>query len=838
MSVFSIRFRIAFGLVSILISVLITANLAGIVKDPRAEAHNGRSMFCEAVAVNCCLYVTRNDFHSLETMLDSLVRRDSRLLSAAVRRADDGRVLVEIGDHRDNWLSDNQQVGSHFIVPIWSGNEEWGVLEMRFTPIYPTGVEGVLASPWTRYTAFVVATVFLFYFFYLGLMLRFLDPSKAVPNRVRSALDTLAEGLMVLDSKGQIVLVNSAFAEILRIEPEELLGKTASRLPWVTVDDHQRPTEFPWEASISSGTAREGDMLGLLDATEDDSDPESSMRVFLVNSSPVAGHPGGAGVLVSLEDITQLENTRAELTRAKEAAEAANKAKSSFLANMSHEIRTPMNAILGFTDVLRRGMAKDESSQRRHLETIHSSGTHLLNLINDILDLSKVESGRLEIEETDCSPQDVGADVVNVLRFPAHHKGIMLTFESDGPVPTKVRSDPARLRQILTNLVGNAVKFTEKGSVRLVVSYDRDATQLLFKVIDTGVGMPQESLERIFSPFAQADSSVTRRFGGTGLGLSISRRFARVMGGDVVAESELGVGSTFTVSVHADLVEGGQFVDWGDDNATGEADQDVNDSCVRLPNARILVVEDGEENCELLKLVLEEAGAVVALAHDGEEGVEKGLRDDYDAILMDMQMPKMDGYEATATLRAQGLTMPIIALTAHAMKGDDAKCFEAGCSSFLTKPINIDLLLETLAKTIQVSLAADDTAPPPPPSQEHRVDSSNRCDEPLVSRLPLDKPQFRQIVERFVLRLDDQLMSMEKARKARDYNELASLAHWLKGTGGSVGFEEFSKPSARLEKSAQDGDEDAIRSALEDLQALSARIQLPHGPKSETVGSC
>jgi CheY-like chemotaxis protein/HPt (histidine-containing phosphotransfer) domain-containing protein len=486
-------------------------------------------------------------------------------------------------------------------------------------------------------------------------------------------------------------------------------------------------------------------------------------------------------------------------------------------------------------------MAKDEGSQRRHLETIHSSGTHLLNLINDILDLSKVESGRLEIEQTDCSPHDVGAEVVNVLRIPAEQKGITLSFESDGSVPTVVRSDPARLRQILTNLVGNAVKFTEKGSVRLVASYDRSEEQplLVFKVIDTGVGMPPDALERIFSPFAQADSSVTRRFGGTGLGLSISRRFARVMGGDVVVESQVGVGSTFTVTVIADVVDGVQFIDWDNEDPAMDARQHVNASDIRLLRSRILVVEDGEENCELLTLVLEEAGVKVATAHDGEEGVAKALENDYDAILMDMQMPKMDGYEATSILRKKGLTLPIIALTAHAMKGDDVKCYEAGCSGFLTKPINIDLLLETLAKTLDSS-QHDEPAPgmETQTTSAHRVDRTENCDEPLVSRLPLDKPQFRQIVERFVVRLDDQLMSMEKARQARDYSELASLAHWLKGTGGSVGFEEFNKPSAQLEESAKDGDEEAIRSALEDLQALSDRIRMPQRSRSKAVGSC
>lgn len=837
MTWFSVRFRIALGLVGILIVVMATGNLVGLIPDPRQETVMGRQDVSEAIAVNVRHFAMRDEWIALERMLDAAVKQNQDLISAAVIQ-NPGRVRIP---HRVDWDDENREAGSKYRIMLNDGSQVdgkphvWGELQLKFKPIPGTAAWDVIRNPWFNYFAFVGATSFLVYFFNLGLMLRFLDPSKAVPNRVRSALDTLAEGLMVLDSKGHIVLVNSSLADILRLQPDDLIGKPATELPWVDVKTKKLPTDFPWKQALSGGTVREGEMLGLL--KEDD----EQLKVFLVNSSPVSGPNGGqAGVLVSLEDITQLEATRAELTTAKEAAEAANTAKSTFLANMSHEIRTPMNAILGFTDVLRRDIVKDERHRQRHLETIHSSGTHLLNLINDILDLSKVEAGRLEVEQTDCSPRAVVDEVVTVLRVRAEGKGIQLNYESEGEIPEVIQSDPARLRQILTNLIGNAVKFTDEGSVRVIASFHPNSghPQLEFRVVDTGVGMGEDAIGKIFSPFSQADSSITRKFGGTGLGLSISRRFARALGGDVTVESTAGVGSTFTVIIDTGSVDNVPFVAWEQRSAHGPTR--VAPKELVLPRMRILVVEDGEENRELLTLVLREAGAEVDTAEDGLRGVQKAQESPYDAILMDMQMPNMDGYEATRLLRHQGLTLPIIALTAHAMKGDDRKCFDAGCSGFLTKPINIDSLIETLADTCDT---AHDIAPSTETvslenhNTEERISNmnDNQASQPLVSRLPVDKPQFRAIVERFIDRLDDQLSSMEDAWERRDFTQLAELAHWLKGTGGSVGFDEFGKPSAKLERLAKDEQCDEIEESIAALRQLSDRIQ---APDDEVKASC
>ncbi len=308
-------------------------------------------------------------------------------------------------------------------------------------------------------------------------------------------------------------------------------------------------------------------------------------------------------MLASFEDVTQLEETQQELSRSKEAADAANRAKSDFLARMSHEIRTPMNAILGFTDVLRRGFANDARERQEYLDTIHASGEHLLNLINDILDLSKVESGRLEVERIACSPLKLMHEAVTVLRGQAEKKGISLTCEAPAGVPETISTDPVRFRQLLTNLIGNAIKFTEQGGVRVSAQLveDRRGTQLRVDVVDTGIGIAQGTLQRIFDPFVQADTSVTRRFGGTGLGLAISRKFAEALGGDLTVSSKYGEGSVFSFTVDTGALDNVRMIGLDDLRSSEQQEQSGGDIHGQLHEAQILVVDDGESNRKLIQ---------------------------------------------------------------------------------------------------------------------------------------------------------------------------------------------------------------------------------------------
>ena len=385
----------------------------------------------------------------------------------------------------------------------------------------------------------------------------------------------------------------------------------------------------------------------------------------------------------------------------KEASDAANLAKSEFLANMSHEIRTPLTAILGFAEnILDPAISPDE--RNRAIRTIVRNGEHLLEIINDILDLSKIEAGKVEIELLQFSTAQLLADVISVMRVRADSKSLPLELKLLSEIPETVTSDPTRLRQILINLIGNAIKFTEKGSVSLQVTYvETDPLQpkLRFDVVDTGIGMEPYQVAKLFQPFTQADGSMARRFGGTGLGLTISRRFARMLGGDVVVRSTAGRGSTFSFEIDTGNLDGVRFLNQIDELIAG-TDEKPEPEATEL-RCRILLAEDGPDNQVLVSSLLRKLGAEVVLADNGQIAVEKALQEvqagtPFDVILMDMHMPLLDGYKATRHLRMHGYRWPIIALTANAMGGDQQKCLDSGCDDYAVKPINRRKLVQQI----------------------------------------------------------------------------------------------------------------------------------------------
>ena len=394
-------------------------------------------------------------------------------------------------------------------------------------------------------------------------------------------------------------------------------------------------------------------------------------------------------------------------------AECANRAKSEFLANMSHEIRTPMTAILGFTDILLSSVREPASVE--DLQTIKRNGEHLLAIINDILDISKVEAGKLELEMIPWAPRQVVAEVVSLLRVRSDSKGLTLTDEYQGPLPETITTDPARLRQILLNLVGNAIKFTETGGVRIVtrlVESPEGDPKLRFDVIDTGIGIPEEQIESLFEPFTQADGSSRRRFEGTGLGLTISRRLAGLLGGEIAAESTPGRGSTFTVTVATGPLDNIGLVDYlAEASPVVVLPAESNCKFQKELRCRLLLAEDIPDSQRLISSMLSESGVEVTIAQDGQEAVEMALAtcpgrrgrcsdpgEPFDVILMDVQMPVFDGHEATRRLRREGYTGPIVALTAHTMQGDRQRCLDAGCDDYLTKPVDRNALMDIVAK--------------------------------------------------------------------------------------------------------------------------------------------
>jgi PAS domain S-box-containing protein len=528
-------------------------------------------------------------------------------------------------------------------------------------------------------------------------------------------------------------------------------------------------------------------------------------------------------LMQSAEELERKVRERtSELQDATLRAELASRARASFLANMSHEIRTPLNAVIGFADLLRRGADSDKAERMEWLDTIHSSGKHLLALINDILDLSKVDAGKLTVETVACSPGEIINEVCSILRAKAEEKGLRLEAAFDGPMPRTIQSDPTRFRQVLMNVAGNAIKFTPTGYVRVRARLSRPAAEppkLVVEISDTGIGIPTDKLETIFDPFTQADSSITRQYGGTGLGLAISRRLAEQLGGGITVESEVGRGTTFICQFGVGSLDDVPFVD-RPEREVKAVPAAAAKTAPSLRNYRVLVVDDGDTNRKLVRLLLGRAGAQVEQAENGQQAVERALAESFDLILMDMQMPIMDGYTATQKLRSRGLTIPIIAMTANAMKGDDTKCREAGCSGYIPKPIDQDLLLSTVAR----SLVGD--ASPAPARAVAVAAHAAGSQQPgtVTSTLPTDDPEFLEIVQQFVVRLNEKIGAMQAALANGNLKELAQLAHWLKGTSGTVGFLPFIEPAQRLERLAREGHSQGLRETITELQDMAGRI--------------
>jgi PAS domain S-box-containing protein len=419
----------------------------------------------------------------------------------------------------------------------------------------------------------------------------------------------------------------------------------------------------------------------------------------------------------TVAQVVQAAWANEELRAARDAAEAASRAKTEFLANMSHEIRTPMTAILGFAEkLLDPNLAEHDRSES--VNTIHNNGRHLLQIINDILDLSRIEAGKLDVEQVRCSLAALVDEVWSLMQVRADSKGLTFAVDYEGPVPVAIRTDPVRLKQVLINLIGNAIKFTEAGGVRLSMRFlparpaDRAGPaepMIEFQVVDTGVGMSDEQMVEVFQPFHQADSSTTRKYGGSGLGLAISKRLVRMLNGDMSVKSQLNQGSTFTVTLPTGPLDGMDMVDLTAGRPLEESNVDI-PTRGELPTlrqgCRILLAEDGPDNQRLIAYVLQKAGADVTIKDNGKVAMEAALAahdkaNPFDVILMDMQMPVLDGYQATRALRRSGYRGPIIALTAHAMASDRDKCLKAGCDGYATKPIDRAMLIRTIAEQLE-----------------------------------------------------------------------------------------------------------------------------------------
>jgi len=496
------------------------------------------------------------------------------------------------------------------------------------------------------------------------------------------------------------------------------------------------------------------------------------------------------GVFAAARDVTEQKRVEVELKQARAVAESANRIKSDFLASMSHEIRTPMNAIMGIADLLAKTPLTPE--QNKYVQIFRRAGDNLLNLINDILDLSKVEASQLELERTGFSLTDLLEKVTEIVSAPAEDKGLVLKCEIAPDVQIERIGDPTRLRQVLLNLVGNAIKFTESGEVTLSIDAGHQAASpntLRFTITDTGIGIPKEILSRVFERFTQADSSTTRRFGGSGLGLTISKRLVELMGGQIWVESKVGVGSVFAFDAPLEI--------WteGSDGAAVPLGASV---AVALRPLRILLAEDSPDNCTITLAYLEETPYQVDIAETGAIACAMFAAGNYDLVLMDRQMPVMDGLAATRSIRAwendNGRPhTPIIALTASALSGDREKCLAAGCTAFLTKPIRQEVLLQAIK---------DNSTPAPVPQTPPS--------DPLNARLAARVPKFLENRRR-------DIVTMVDALSRGDFEVVERLGHSMKGSGTSFGFQGITDIGAGLEKEAGSADTDAAHRWVDEL---------------------
>ncbi|MBX3396621.1 MAG: PAS domain S-box protein [Phycisphaerae bacterium] len=538
--------------------------------------------------------------------------------------------------------------------------------------------------------------------------------------KTRAIVEAAVDAIITIDASGLIESANRAAERLFGYDAADLIGHNVSMLmPSPYREEHdcyirrylrtgvkkiiglgrevygrrRNGTTFPMELAISE--LRVDDRIMFTGIVRDISERKQFEQELTERTAVVA----------ETNRILQEANSRAE---------EATAAKSAFLANMSHEIRTPMTAILGFAERLQDGEL-NEAERNSAIETIRRNGEHLLQIINDILDISKIEAGKMKVEHIRCSPIEIVQDVISLMKVRADAKGLALEVECAGAVPETIESDPTRLRQILVNLVGNAIKFTQKGSIRIECRLleNDEGPKMQFMVADTGIGMSPLEIERIFMPFSQADPSTTRKFGGTGLGLMVSHRFAQMLGGTITVDSKPEEGSRFCVVVSAGRLDGVRMAhDWHRTNLSAENVPTRPDADSEPLDCHILLAEDGMDNQRLIEHILTRSGATVQVVENGRMAIDavmatlkasgrSAAERKFDLILLDMQMPEMDGYEAAINLRKIGFVNPIIALTAHAMSGDREKCLAAGCDEYATKPINRKALLNLIRSRIR-----------------------------------------------------------------------------------------------------------------------------------------
>ena len=622
-----------------------------------------------------------------------------------------------------------------------------------------------------------------------------LSRSKEQMTSILDTMDSSGFGLYIVDENNRIRHINSTMTKWFGYSVDQICYQNKSG------------EENPCSKCYLTDIIKDGKTIQYERSTGD--------RKFEVIATPITLYDGTPAKMEILTDVTRQKQIAEKMLEAKEAAESATAAKSSFLANMSHEIRTPMNAIIGMSKLTLD--TKLNSRQRNFVTKVHYSAESLLRILNDILDFSKIEADKLELEVVDFSLQGVLDNLRSLIGYKADEQGVTLNVVVDPNVPPILRGDPIRLGQILTNLGNNAVKFTGQGEITIKIKLDKrkdDLSRLHFSICDTGIGISQEQQQRLFQAFNQADSSTSRRYGGTGLGLTICARLCALMGGKIWVESEPGTGACFHFTVQ--LKE-------GDAALVAQPVIESSEAIAQLYGANILLVEDNELNQELAMELLTGIGIRVTLACNGQEALDILQEDDFDGVLMDIQMPVMDGYTATRKIREQlrFKDLPIIAMTANVMAGDLAKAEASGMNEHISKPLDVNQMFNTMACWITPSEQPEvNYAPqqrpehPAPPFEELVTIDTNKG----LTTTRHNSELYQRLLIRFHTDLCRFIDEFRIAQKADDSDSMTRIAHTLKGSAGTVGATGIQDAAAELESLCQDNESfEVIESVLNRL---------------------
>lgn len=629
-------------------------------------------------------------------------------------------------------------------------------------------------------------------------------------EKFKAITESMQDAIMMMDNKKRISFVNSAACRIFGYSTDEMIGK----------DLHNLIAPKQYIESFKNGfkTFRNTGKGILVGRTLEIEAKRKNGNVFPVelSISSTKLDTGWHGIGV-IRDITERRNAETKIIEASEAAENASRTKSEFLANMSHEIRTPLNSIIGTTELL--ADTKLNSEQSKYLELMHSSGERLLALVNDILDISRIEAGKMTLENISFNIRNSLKRVIDTLVPRAEKKGLELSCDISDNVPAYLKGDPNRLQQIIVNLVGNSIKFTESGSIKLFAErtdISKDNVVVSFSVIDTGIGIPPAKLESIFNSFSQADPSVTRRFGGTGLGLAISRKLVHLMNGDISVDSQLEQGSTFSFTAEFNLHH--ESCDEEDDKTDCEKQNESEGRIKR--NLKIMLVDDSPDNRFLVKAFLRKEPCLIVEAENGREALDKFLLKNWDVILMDMQMPVMDGYSATSRIREierdKGLKhTPVVALTAHTINTEIEKCLDAGCDVHLAKPVSKKALIKLISEITDNSnlQSVKITTPAEKPKKEGAISV-------------IIDPELLELIPGYLVHRREDIDKLRILLKGRQYRDIERCGHSMKGSGSGYGFDDISRIGEFIEKAGQSESIVKIEKGIDKLEYYLDNLEI------------